>query len=331
MGHFTTKGKLFPEATDLSSFGSLDVTVTAAGTTVEQTAPPSLPDADGVSRSFLYWDTGRRITGKRKVRWTFNHPTNWSEWPAAAYYGTPTDGPPGTPHVTTATHWVGTGPINPTPIDGPGSTFINAPGGTPVAWPGSGNDHVVLTQWGAATIHAKDHVQRNLGDPLLNFSSWQQLIYGGDGSGYFEENDDDITSGSGVTGIANSTSPFFTVPQNNSSFLMAGYVLPTKPDVDIFKKLIELIRAFDPGKFIDKGDPSPEDIIRLKLISESLDVVRGGTVTNYDAFESLLGAAKKMKPADLKRTIAGTKATLLRGQAALRTLESIMKNSKPRK
>jgi len=330
MGHFTTKGKLYREGTDLSAFGSLDVTVTAAGTTVEQTAPPALPDAKGVSRSFLYWDTGRRITGKRKVRWTFNHPTNWSEWPAAAYYGIPPEGPPGTPHVAVDAHWVGTGPLDPTPIDGPGSTFVNAPGGTPVAWPGNGNDHVVLTQWGAATIHAKDHMQRSIGDPLLNFSSWQQLIYGGDGSGYFEENDDDITSGSGVTGIANSTSQFFTVPQNNSSFLMAGYVVPTK-DSDLFKKLIELIRTSDLIKFIDMGDPSPEDIIRLKLISESLDVVRGGTVTDFDAFEGLLGAARKMSPAELKRTIAGTKATLLRGQAVVKTLEAMAKNVRGKK
>ena len=331
MGHFTTKGKLYSEGTDLSAFGSLDVTVTATGTTVQQEAPPSLLDANGTLRSFLYWDTGRRITGKRKVRWTFNHPTNWSEWPAAAYYGIPPTGSGGTPHVTVDAHWVGTGSLNPTPIDGPGSTFVNAPGGTPVAWPGNGNDHLVLTQWGAATIHAKAHLQQGPGDPLLDFSSWQQLIYGGDATGYFEENDDDITSGSGVTGIANSTSPFFTVPHNQSSFLMAGYVVPVKARPDIFKELFELIRTQDLTKFIDKGDPSPEDIIRLKLISESLDVVRGGTVTDFDAFEGVLGAAQKMSQAELKRTIAGIKSTLLRGQSTLKTLEALAKKAAPRK
>jgi len=331
MGHFTTKGKLYSEDTDLVAFGSLDVTVTATGTTVQQEAPPVLLDSNGISRSFLYWDTGRRITGKRKVRWTFNHPTNWSEWPAAAYYGIPPEGSGGTPHVTVDAHRVGTGSLDPTPIDGPGSTFVNAPGGTPVAWPGNGNDHLVLTQWGAASIHAKNHLQQGPGDPLLDFSSWQQLTYGGDPTGYFEENDDDITSGSGITGIANSSSPFFPVPHNNSSFLMAGYVVPVKPSPDIFKALLELIRTHDLTKFIDRGDPSPEDIVRLKLISESLDVVRGGTVTDFDTFEGLLGAAKKMTPDDLKRTIAGTKATLRRGQAALKTLEVMAKQMKPRK
>lgn len=33
------------------------------------------------------WDTGRRITNKRKVRWTFNHPENWTDWRAIAWYG----------------------------------------------------------------------------------------------------------------------------------------------------------------------------------------------------------------------------------------------------
>ena len=231
--------------------------MTAAGTTVEQTAPPSLPDADGVLRSFLYWDTGRRITGKRKVRWTFNHPTNWSEWPAAAFYGIPPTGTGGMARVVVDAHWVGTGPINPTPIDGPGSTFVNGPGGTPIAWPGDGDDHIVRTQWGAATIHAKDHLQRNMGDPLLDFSSWQQLVYGGDAAGYFEENDDDITWRRGDW-HSQFDVPFFRLHRTAAVFL-AGYVVPVNPDRH-FQKLIEVIRAYDLGKFIDKGDPS-EDII----------------------------------------------------------------------
>lgn len=118
---------------------------------------------------------------------------------------------------------------------------------------------------------------------------------------------------------------------------MAAYVPPARfrrpdrPDFDIFRKLIEILREHDLSKFFppDRGDPSPEDIIRLKLISESLDLVRGGKVTKSDAFEGLLGAAKKMKPAELKRTIAGTKATLLRGQAALKSLEALAKRKKP--
>lgn len=67
MGHFTTAGRRYREGTGFASFGALDVGVNAP-TTVEQTAPASLPDGVGVTRSFLFWDTGRQITGKRHVQ-----------------------------------------------------------------------------------------------------------------------------------------------------------------------------------------------------------------------------------------------------------------------
>jgi hypothetical protein len=334
MAHFTTNGKRYREGDDLPSFGSVDATITAAGTTLEQNAPASLFDQDGKQRGFLYWDTGRRITNKRRVRWTFNHPANWSEWNAYAWYGVGGNGP-SEPIVAVDAHWVSMGPIDPTPIDGPGSTFVNAPGGTPVAWPWSGNDHLVRTQWGAATLHSKLHLQRHTGDPLLDFSSWTQLIFGGDDTGYFSENDDDITTpGSGVTGIAASTSPYITAPMGSGSLIMAGYVAPPPAvfDPGILKKLGELLS--DPGliaKFRDRGDPSPEDIIRLKLISESLDLVRGDPATGVDAFEGLLGAARKMSPAQLKRVIAGTRSTLARGQAALKSIEAMAAKQKTKK
>lgn len=332
MAHFTTKGKRYREGDDLPSFGSLDVTVVAPGTSVEQTAPASLTDQDDVTRGFLYWDTGRRMTSYRKVRWTFNRPANWSEWNAVAWYGRAGVGPPGPgdPTVTTDAHWVGLGPINPTPIDAPpASKFVNAPGGTPAAWPWTGNDHLLRTQWGAATIHAKDHVQRSTGDLVLNFSSWTQIIYGGIDTGFFSENDDDIaTPGSGVTGIAASTSPDFDAPMGSGGLIMAGYVAPPWPHVprDIFDRLVELIRRWP--DWHDIGDPGPEDIIRLKLISESLDLVRGQPSTGGDAFEGLIGAGKKMTRAELMRTIASTKATLLRGAGAVKALEAMAAKAK---
>jgi hypothetical protein len=168
---------------------------------------------------------------------------------------------------------------------------------------------------------------------VLDFSSWSQLVFGGDDTDYFAESDDDITAGSGITGIVNSTSPFITIGRGVGAVLMAGYVNPVTsvgpawPDFDIFKKLEKLIRESRIDRIFppDRGDPSPEDIIRLKIISESLDLVRGGKVTDVDAFEGLLGAAKKMSPAELKRTITGTRATLLRGQAALKSIEALAK------
>src|SRR3954471_14254044 len=126
MAHFNAHGRQYRDGADLPSFGSVDVTITAPGTTVEQNAAPELPGLDGQPRKFLYWDTGRRITNKRRVRWTFNHPTDWSEWAAVAWYGTPVIGPGGVPAVSVDAHWVTVGPIDPSPVDGPGSTFSNA-------------------------------------------------------------------------------------------------------------------------------------------------------------------------------------------------------------
>jgi|GEM_PF-3153377 len=327
MGHFTTKGKRYRDGVILPSFASIDLMVGSAGSFISQPAPASLPGPDGAMLSFLYWDTGRRITNKRTVQWTFNHPDNWAEWNAVAWYGLP-DGNGGEPVVTVDAHWVGVGPIDPTPIDAAGSTFVNGPGGV-LAYPWSGNDHKVRTEWGAATLHAKDHLQKSAGDPVLDFSSWTQLFYGGDDTSFFSENDNDITTPvTTVTGISSTTSPFITAAKGSGGLIMAGYVPPGKPDVaipaDIFEKLLYLLR--DPSvyiKFKDKGDPSPEDIIRLKLISESLDLVRGVKTTDGDAFEGLLAAAKKMSSAELKRTITATRSTLARGQAALKSIESL--------
>ena len=274
MAHFTTNGKQYPDGTIMPSFAGLDLTAIPAGTTIAQTAPPVLQDSTNNPRSFLFWDTGRRIT-----------------------------------------------------IDGPGSTFVNGPGGTPVAWPWMGNDHQVRTEFGAATIHAKAHVQKSASDPSLNFSSWTWLVLGGDSSSYFDENDDNITSGSGVLGMANQTSPDFAAPKGSGGVLLGAYAAPgvTTVGPGIFEKLQALLTAISIGKYIDKGDPSPEDIIRLKLISESLDLVRGQHVTGDDAFAGLVGAAAKMSPAQLKSTIVETRATLLRGQAALRAIEGMAK------
>jgi hypothetical protein len=331
MAHFSTSGKRYREGDVLPSFASVDLPTVAPHTPFVQTAPASLLDQANVTRMFLYWDTGRHITSKRTVHWTFNNPANWTEWRATAWYGIPGGSGPPNPTVTTDAHWVGVGPIDPTPIDGPGSTFVNGPGGTPVAWPWTGNDHLVRTEFGAANIHAKPHLQKSVSDPVLNFASWTQLVFGGDDTSFFSENDDDITSSVGtVTGVAATTSPFIAQPQNSGGLLLAGYAAPapTKVDPGIIGKLIEVLA--NPSlitKFIDRGDPSPEDIIRLKLISESLDFVRGERPGAADAFEGLVGAARKMSAAELKRTIAGTKATLARGAAALKSIEALAKKA----
>src|SRR5262249_28535815 len=153
----------------------------------------------------LFWDTGRRVTNKRHVRWTFNHPDQWATWNAVAWYGVVGGNGHPVPIVSLDAYWVGTGTLDPPPGDGPGSTFGNGPSPGQTAWPAGGNDHEVSTQWGAATIRALDHLRRSPSDASLDFSSLTQLIFGGDDSGVFEENDDGITAGGGITGIASTT------------------------------------------------------------------------------------------------------------------------------
>ena len=145
----------------------------------------------------------------------------------------------------------------------------------------------------------------------------------------------DITSPiTTITGIETLTGPNVTAPMGSGGIYLAGYVLPAPSSTppDLWRKFYEILR--DPSifkKFIDKGDPSPEDWIRLKLIAESLELVRGVKPTEIDAFEGLVAAAKKMAPAELKRTIAGTKSTLARGEAALKAMQALQANANKRK
>jgi hypothetical protein len=330
MAHFTTAGKRYREGTSFDSFGDLDVGVTSPATTVEQTAPASLPDGGGHVRRFLFWDTGRRVTNKRHVRWTFNHPEAWSTWNATAWYGDP--GPPNGPAqpiVSFDAYWVGAGSLDPTPIDGAASTFVNGPG-TNVAWPWSGNDHLVRTEWGDATVRALDHLRRSVSDPQLDFSSLTQLTYGGDDTGVFEENDDGISSGGGITGLTSTTAQEMTFTKGSAAVILAGYAQPVYKVPDFMGKLKELLSEADLGKLLHENvDPSPDDIVRLKLIAESLDLVRGER-PEADVFSGLVGAARGMNAAELKRTIAGTRATLRRGEAALKSMEAIAAKTRTR-
>jgi hypothetical protein len=325
MAHFTTGAKRYPESTDFPAFGGTDVGTVSNGTSFESTAPQTLPDGASGPRSFLFWDTGRRITAKRHVRWTFNNVANWSTWHAIAWYGTQPGGP-GTPIVTVNSYWVGTGTMDPTPIDVPGSSFVNGPGGQP-AFPWQGNNHAARTEWGPATIRALSHLQRSPTDPLLDFSSLTKLTFGGEDPGtIFEENDDGLVAGGGVTGIASTTAQQLTFPQGAGGLVLAGYVQPVTPAfmipfIDIIMRWLGHVRI-EPSPV----DPGPDDIIRLKLIAESLDLVRGDRPTEIDAFEGLLAAAQKMSPAELKRTIVGTRATVMRGESALKSLEALAAN-----
>lgn len=323
MSHFDSSAKQFSAGDGLVGFGAININVTMPGTTLEQTAPPSLLGPNAQTLSFLFWDTGRRITNKRTVRWSFNHIDQWTDWHATAWYGVSGDGGTFDPVIGTQAYWVGAAPLAPTPINGAASSFVNGPGGTP-AWPWHGDDHALRTEWGPATIHAQATLASS--GSTLGFANWIELVFGGDDSGFFAENDDAVSStpsGSGVTGIVG-TGLDYGAAQGQGSTLLAGYVTPPAPHYgDLLGRLREMLAGSLIGKFTDRGDPSPEDVIRLKLISESIDLVRGARPTSGDAFEGLIEAAKGMSIQELKRTIVSTQTTLRRGQAAVKYLESL--------
>ena len=137
------------------------------------------------------------------------------------------------------------------------------------------------------------------------------LIFGGDDSSVFNENDANLGSSGGVvTGIAATTAQTLAFAQNSGATVLAGYVQPVAQKVKFPNSLIELIDEAVLHHLVPTSvDPSPDDLVRLKLIVESLDLVRGeGSARTSSA--GCVDAARGMSAAELKRTIAGTKATL---------------------
>jgi hypothetical protein len=322
MGHFHASGKRFAEGTDLAAFGTVQGDWDPTGGE-DITAPALLPDTDG-NRPFLFWDTGRRVTTKRRVVWTFHHGDEWSTWNATAWYGPPGSGPH-VPEVSATAYWVGTGLITPTPIQAPpASSFVNGPNAGQTAWPYEGNDHVVRTEWGPATLHMLDHVQRGATDPQLNFSSVLELVPGGDDSGYCAENDDDVTSSSGITGLASLGTQSVTFAHNAGATLLVGYVTPAPVS---FRPPSGGGYGVGSVPWFDRGDPAAFRQIVEQAVRELQDRVRSAVVDVPDTFEQLLRTARELGPNQLQSAILETKALLGRGEAALKSLEAMAKRT----
>jgi hypothetical protein len=315
MGHFHASGKRYAEGTNFPAFGNTEGDWNPNGSE-DLTAPALLPDTDG-NRPFLFWDTGRRVTTKRRVVWTFHHGDQWSSWNATAWYGPSSTGP-GSDTISVHGYWVGQGLIDPTPINPAGSTFHNGPNAADVAYPVNGDNHVASTQWGSATIGALDHLQRNPTDPLLDFSSLAQLVAGGDDSGFCEENDDDVTTSSGVTGLASLGGQSATFAQHNGATLLASYVTPAP------------ISVRPPGdgdaawwtKYFDRGDPAAFRQIAEALVAVA-NRVQNTSQAAPDTFESLAAAAPQMTKAQLTKALAEARSVLNRGQAAVKSMEAL--------
>lgn len=318
MGHFTTTGKSFADGGNIDGFADLDhYSGGSSGSPdiINQTAPDSVLDG-ATTKRFLFWDTGRQVTTKRHVRWTFTNATNWSDWNAVAWYGTPGNGPPN-PTIAVDSYWANNGVLSPTAIDA--VTATNGPGGE-AAWPYQGNDHNVRSEWGSGSIDAKDHLS-SPGGASLNFSSLTKLVFGGDPSGVFNENDSNVPAGGVLIGTEAVTGQTYPFTHNEQSIVLASYVTPPKPK---FGRLGDDERAWqwvwpweeivDPATLID--------LIRERGLGDQIARVRESAGQPAEAFERLVREAAAMTKSQLTRAIAETRSIVSRGEAALKSLQA---------
>ncbi|HXH40332.1 MAG TPA: hypothetical protein VNN08_17010 [Thermoanaerobaculia bacterium] len=267
---------------------------------------------DGVTNyEFLFWNTGRHVTSKRRVRWNFNV-LGWGTWTATRWYGPPGGGPGSDRVRADAFSISGDAPISAdTPINGPASTF------PPGAWPADGDSHLVSTANGAIDIVAKDPFAS------LDFAGWLQLIPGGDPSGEFVETDDGTSGSFGSAGYYDHvTAGPFHVAQHGSAYLLATYArsasLATVP-------VLGLVKAIQDGSLwdfiINIADPAPDDRIRERLLESLREQTRPSLTAKEGDLQHLIENAPSMKPAELKRAAQVVKTTIDLGKVALSTIE----------
>jgi hypothetical protein len=272
---------------------------------------------------FLFWNTGRHTTSKRMVHWTINN-AGWGTWTATKWYGIPPPPGPGGPSRVRADAFSmrDNAPMAATPID-PSSTYAAG------AWPSGGDDHVISTTAGAATVVAKDPFPGPLAGTTYDFAGWLQLMWGGDPTGVFEEND------SGTTSISPDSTGYydhlpaapFPVAMNTSADLVATYGTyhsgGDRPNWDWLRALLEDVGYRGPDLPYNV-DPAPPDLIRLAILERLVARARPAAGGGGD-FQRLMEIAPTMDREALKRAIQSIKTSLDLGNAALTTIEARLK------
>jgi hypothetical protein len=321
MGHFTTAGKSFPDGGTIPGFAGLDhlsFGTPAAPDSNQQDAPEFVVDG-GVIKQFLFWDTGRRIVTKRRVRWTFTNASSWTSWPAVAWYGQPGGNGPGEQTLEVDSYWPGNGQLSATAIESVSAT--NGPGGE-AAWPYQGNDHRVHTEWGAGSIDAKDHLSAG-GGAVLNFSSLTKLVFGGSTSpDVFDESDADIPPGGVLTGVENITGQSVPFVQGEGGYVLAAYVtpVPTKfipldpDDWRDWRRVWPWEKVFDPATLLD--------MLRSSGLGEQIGKVRESAGQPMDEIDKIVSSAAAMTKSQLTKALAETRSMVARGEAALKSLQA---------
>ena len=318
MGQFNWSYRNFNDGTVIPDSGGgttpfLSDPISPDTTGLTQTAPKWL----GGNLEFLFWDTGRHATNKRKVKWKFSDPDSWDQWNAVAWYGTPPVSGTGVPthEIDTSAFWIGNGPlVGTTPIDPSGSVLVNGGGAGQTAYPYNGSNQDIDTEWGNTTVRALAQVT-TAASGRIDFVDWVQLIWGGDDTGEFDEDDSGPPDLAGGTAVG-STSIDFSVGMGGSAILVAAYVSEpaqtiTKPNVNVITK---------PGPII-RGDIGPVDALRVSAIQKAMAKLRGMSVPSQDAF-SIGDHAAHLAPPALREATVAVESALRRGTAALSALQA---------
>jgi hypothetical protein len=323
MDVFEVIAKIWPSGDSLY-LGTDSSTYTVSYSPTRTAAQFALSEDGTQNYEFLFWNTGRHTTPKRMVHWTINNP-GWGTWTATKWYGIPPSGPGGGPARVRADAFSmrSNAPLAATPID-PSSTYAAG------AWPSGGDDHVISTVGGAANVVAKDPYPGS-GSTTYDFAGWLRLVWGGDPTGVFEEND------SGTTGTSpDSTGYFehfpaapFAVAMGASADVVAAYGTYHsgggigRGPID-WRELLDWWRQRGPD-IPQRGDPSPIDFIRLQILENLIPQSRPGVDPGTD-FQRVIEAAPAMDREALKRAVQSIKTTLDMGNAALKTVEARLKS-----
>lgn len=318
MGTFKTIARLWPSGTELDFGGDSNDVSSEVWFTRNA---PQFETSDGHnSFQFLFWNTGRRITSKRRVRWHF-YILGWSTWTATRWYGIPGPGGQHVDRVRADGFSVGGDmPFADTPINSSGSTFTPAS-----SYPFNGDDHAIGTAGGPVTVAAKDPFHS------LDFKGWMQLMWGGDPVGEFDETDENTsspgTSGSGIyETISGST---YLAAQHSQVDLIASYAHDVSPPLkfDWTKLLAGLTTAVTKPGPVNPGDFLTPDVLRAQIIQELIRQTQPGTPATRGGadFQGVMERIPNMSDEELKRSLQDVQTSVNLGNSAISALQTKLK------
>ena len=334
MNKFEVISKLWPSGVLLN--GGVDVnTVNPPGQVFTRTAPPLAPGTGAPNGyRFLFWNTGRRVTNKHQVTWTFNNLSSWTTWTATRWYGIAGGGGTGgsSSKLITASAFAteDDASMTGTPIDPTNSTFTDGSGGqTAYPFGTPPDDHVASTQWGPASVAALDPYPPQMVFNEYHLVGWLRLVLGGDETGQFDETDGAAIGGPSYYSYLDA-SPV-SIAKDDTVDLMAAYRVvrispPGVPELIPIDYITFIEWLLDYDRLIDPR-PSPmgtrTDRLRVGALTDLVALTRMAEGPE-DLLKSLKANVKLLSPAELKRAISSAKAIGGRVEEATKALEAAM-------